>query len=354
MRLFRPSIEDTDHEYVRIASYISLTLAGLGILGNVLAVKVMKHHELREYSCTVFYAMLAISDSIVLIFEAMDDVAFHLPDYTGFELLYGSNAWRCRFGVFFYECSRVVSSWLVVALAAELCLVAFCPKLRPAIYSNDRALYVAMAILLVSVAGCFPFLVISSKLEEDGRCTSDYKTFFEVYQMFVLRCVAQAAVPFTFVTVCCLITVHALRNQEAKKEGQSYDDAMASAPVKCQAKTLILASSVIFVLTVSPSTVVDTGMALERYFTNVRLSYDVWDPAWYIAQTLLMVNYSCKFYLVIATWPNSRLAMGGKGLRLGSNKTTSGAYTEEQTATYRPPLQTHIHRSIYDYGEHRF
>jgi hypothetical protein len=172
--------------------------------------------------------------------------------------------------------------------------------------------------------------------------------------MFVLRCVAQAAVPFTFIAVCVLISVYAARNKQKKPDFNSLDDILPSPPVKTQPKSLIVVSSLAFILSVCPSTVVDTAMALERYFSHIRLSYDVWDPAWYITQTLLLVNYSCKFYLVILAWPDSRLAMGGKGLRLGLHKTTSGAYNEEeQEPTYRPPSQ-HIHRSIYDYSEHKF
>lgn len=357
MRLFRPNINDLDHPYVRVTSYISITLAVLGIVGNILSIKVMKHRELKEFSCTVFYAALAISDTIVLIFEVMDDIAYHLEDYTGYDLLYGGSQWRCRFGVFIYECSRVISSWLIVALSAELCLVAYNPSSRSAVYSGDRALYVALAIFLIASAGCFPFLVISSDLEEDGRCTSKYKTFYEVYQMFVLRIAAQAVVPFVFLTACSLKAMYSLNRQAQQdyENSQHYGNQGPDTPKpKYQAKTLIFMSSAIFILSISPSTIVDTGMALERYFTTVHLYYPKWDPAWYITHTLLLVNYSCKFYLVIVTWPDSRSAIGGKGLGLGSHKTTSGAYTEEIKDSYQMnSVSNHRMPSIYEYSEQR-
>ena len=103
---------------------------------------------------------------------SIDDIAVHIDGYDRDKILYGGNEWRCRIGVFFYEVARVVSAWAVIAMAAKLTIVGGSPAKKGVVYNRNRSFYISMAVCLIAVAGCFPFLVIVSRAEGEDGCSS--------------------------------------------------------------------------------------------------------------------------------------------------------------------------------------
>ena len=90
--------------------------------------------RLQSYSSAVFLLALVLSDLVVMAVEVLDDVAEIAPNTTAGDLLYGYNDWRCRVTTFVYQTARTVSSWLVVALSVEMCLVGSDPKRSKGVY----------------------------------------------------------------------------------------------------------------------------------------------------------------------------------------------------------------------------
>ena len=287
------NMEDSD----RLTSYLSLAIAALGIFGNLVCARMMLVSPMKQYSTSYLIFGTVISDTIAVVIESLDNLSTFLPDISEDEILNGTDQWRCRFGRFFWEMSRLVSSWLVVAMSVELFLAKRGPESMQSVYNQRRAIYVTLAVYLTSFAACFPLLVIG-KASSNMKCTSKYPVFYDLYTALVLPVAVDYIVPIIFITycaACCLRTTdfaHPFVVQKQEKAGPPL-----------QFRTLITVTSLVFVFVSLPHYVLSLMLSIEqhqmstlpdslRYSTSgeVRLAHN-------IADTLLLLHYSSKFYL---------------------------------------------------------
>ncbi len=321
-------LEDFPTDLAKITSYCSLVLTGLGFIGNGLLIKLSTNHEVRKFSCCVFLFTLAISDSIVLVYEVTDDIAINVNNLTKSDILFGKNEWRCRFGIFFYQTARTLSAWLVVAMAAELFLASTIPERRSHVYNTKRTLYVTMAVLLVSAAAGFPFLVLTKSGAADvtgsasdvtASCSSEYEVFYLVYSVFVLKIVTHWGVPLIFVVVCCARAAYYLaRYKDNRMRSNSlaaamqYNDRRGAVKNKpCQAPRVVAALSALYVLSLLPTTVTEALIYGRIFSDSVEVTWP-WYYAVYVSNVVVLVNYALKFYVVLLVGSEYRSAFAGR------------------------------------------
>ena len=304
---------------IRFASYFSLPLFAFGLIGNGIIIRLMIKREVRRYSSSIFLLGLAITDTIVLVYEVADDIAIHIPGITAYDLLYGYNTWRCRFGVFVYQTARTVSAWLIVGMAAELCVAASCPSKRRIIYFRNRTLYVSMAIVLVAIAAGFPFLVLAREAPAGVAqpvCSSDYEVFFLVYSEFVLKGATQCLFPILFIIVCNLISYFSLsRKAERERKEQKYMSSVDRRGLMTrnaiQAKSTIYVLTILYSLTLTPATVAELYITVSRFFADFAYTR-FWNIVANATSVVLMANYAVKFYCIVLFGREYRGAFAGK------------------------------------------
>ena len=302
-----------------VTSYVGIILTALGLIGNGCLVKVMLSETAQATSSSAFFLSLAISDTVVLLFEVMDDIAVHVTGYTADDILYGTSDWQCRFGVFAFETSKMASSWLVVAMSVELCMAVTRPQSRHRVYTWGRAFYVTMAVWLIAAAGCFPFLVITVSVatSDQHKCWSKYDVFYDIYSGIVLHGVTDCFLPVLFICLCNVRSLMSLlKDETGYQTGYSYGLAdpqglpPPSLKKSCQAVNVILMTSFMFAVTLLPAHSVDLVYAIRRFHTDMLLGQPAWDLAWIIAKALVLVNYSLKFYLILLIKNEFRHVMG--------------------------------------------
>ena len=188
--------EETVVKAVDIASYVTLAGCVVGLLGNATCAWVMLNKRFRSMSSSVFLFWLVVADSAVLAVECLDDLsqrAWISPPLNVGE-------WSCRLTSFVGQTGRIAGSWLVVALAVEAARTSGGTS-----KSRGRALHVSMTVLLLSVAGAFPLLVITRVSHADQSvasfCTSKYAVFRRLYLHLVLSVGVEVIAP------CLLIAV---------------------------------------------------------------------------------------------------------------------------------------------------
>ena len=314
-------VEDVEEaaENIRLSSYFGIPLFVLGLIGNGIIIRLMIKREVRRYSSSIFLLGLAISDTVILFYEVVDDIAIHVPSVTAYDILYGYNTWRCRFGVFISQTARTVSAWLIVGMAAELCVATSCPNKRRVIYYRNRTLYVSMAVVLVAVAAGFPFLVLAREAVPGVSlpvCSSDYEVFFLVYSQFVLKGVTQCLVPILFVFVCNLISYCSLSKQiEQQRDEEKYvsvvDRRGLMTKNRIQAKNTIYVLTILYILTVTPSTVAEVYIMVNRFFADFAYTH-FWNIVINTTSVILMANYAIKFYCIVLFGREYRGAFAGK------------------------------------------
>ena len=110
----------------RVVSYVTLTSAAVGVTVNVFWVAVMVADVSRKKIApkSLFLTALAAVDCVILALDAINRLVYFVSESSSDDVMYGSNAWRCRIGSFGNEVSRIVSSWLTVAMVTEASLCA--------------------------------------------------------------------------------------------------------------------------------------------------------------------------------------------------------------------------------------
>jgi hypothetical protein len=292
--------------YVEGTSIASLVLAGVGLVGNLLCARLMLTTPMKPFSSALFMFFANVADSVVLVFEVVNDVALHVDGYDRDALLFGGNEWRCRVGVFCYEASRVVSAWAVVAMAAELTLATTAPATQrnELLYTRNRSFYISMAICLIAIAGCFPFLVIITAEEGFDGCSSKYKVFREVYSHVILHMFVNSVLPFVVIVACSAHSFYRLSVAAEAQRSVSYDNNKEE--MKYQLPKAILSVSVVFVVSVLPLALIDLAFFLQRLTPDVTLPEPQWGDAHVVAQCVFLVNFSLKFYFVLFLEPQVR------------------------------------------------
>ncbi len=288
-----------------VCAYIGLCLAGLGLIGNILGARMMTSTRLQSYSSAVFVAALVLSDLVVMTVEALDDFAEVVPNVTAGELLYGNNDWRCRVTTFVYQTARTISSWLIVALSIEMCLVGSDPARSKGVYLQSRAAYVTMAVCLISIAACFPFLVITIAGGPD-TCTSKYNLFFDTYKDPVINITVTGIVPMCFLIVSTtkyFISHGLTRNgtiAATEEEIQAQENY-----VKPQFSRAILFMTFMFIITTMPNVAIEMIHVIQKHKPTQQysLSQDQLDQLYLVCRVLFLVNYTIKFYLCVLFEP---------------------------------------------------
>lgn len=297
--------EELYHQVQNVTSYINISVGVLGLLGNIICSRVMLTNSLKHISSSVFFFFIGIVDSINIISTLIRDIAVHTT-LSSDDILFGGNEWRCRFGHYGLQTCRTASSWLVIALVAELYLATRSPAKAKVIYTRWRSLRVSIYISLLACAGSLPFLVIHTG---DGqKCTPQYEIFVEVYSDIIMRPIVIFIFPLVLCGFCLVRVFKTLSNNEntvieQQASGSYTDDKVLEELFKhgYQAKTGILAVAVVFICCVLPSVVLDVGLIIQKYAEPEETFVDWnWQTAELITRCLLLINYTTKFYIIIA------------------------------------------------------
>ena len=287
------------NQYRWVISIISLVIGGLGFIGNGLCARMMATTPMMPYSSSIFLMCVALSDSIVILYEIIDDIALHIPGWDKEKILYDGNEWRCRFGVYAYELCKLISAWLVVAMAAELTLVTGKPDKASVVYTRNRSFYISMAIGLIAIAGCFPFLVIIGGTP-GVSCTSTYQVFSEIYSKVVLHMFSNCLLPLVIIFACNIRSMYYL-SSHVNESNDTYIppiDRATKPESMYQMRHAILSVSFFYIICTLPLTAIDLGFFIQRLVPGMVLQYPEWDIAHIICQCLFLLNYSAKLYLV--------------------------------------------------------
>jgi len=299
-------------DYARVTSYVSLTLCVVGVVGNLLAMRVLLQGAWRQVSSSVFLFWLAVADTVVLAGESLDDLAEQLPDYTAADLEHGGNEWRCRLATFVRRTGRLVSSWLVVALAVELALTYERPIRARAVCTRGRAFYVSMAVTLVGVAAAFPLVVITTAA--DGVCSSKYAVFYALYRRVVLGVAADVAAPLILIVLClgkCAITYARKDSLAAPPDVIDVNDNAMTSPAKLSLPfNCVVLLAGVFAASTTPAAIIEAVDSADTFNVHLAPAGPYWQIARLLARCVLLANYSLKLYMLMLLYDRFRAAFG--------------------------------------------
>ncbi|CAH1797089.1 unnamed protein product [Owenia fusiformis] len=292
---------------VGLINYLLPVIIVFGLIGNVLSLVIMLRRRMRTSSVCHYLAILAVTDSIVLVVSALKT---WIRTWSGFELLHVSN-FACKFLKFLFFYSAHFSAWLVVAMTTERVIAIWFPFKATTVCSKKRARIVTLclAFLLLAV-NCH--VLITTKLVPDSNrpgksvCTSEKDDYFICDIFPKINLAVYSLIPFVLLLLfnCSIVVAlmchrRFIESQHQSMKGHTGSIHSATYSANSQKLTLMLLTvSFVWIITTIPYTV-------YTLFPNHTVS-DAREQAVnflirVICYLTMYVNHGINFYIYILT-----------------------------------------------------
>ncbi len=267
--------------------YPSIFLLVLGTLGNLLSFSVFSQETMRQSVTSLYFRVLAITDTVILLNAA--PVFFMVGAFDYDIRLEGIAA--CKFFVSLLVISCYYGCWLLVLISIDRFTGVYFPHKYKIYCSQKRAVIsmVLLAVVTVLSVGLFKLIVMDITNHETDTCgvSPKYAWFFEsIYQWLDLTLlnILPTAVMVTL-NVAMIIKI----SRSASKRQDFYGNTKETTKPKMNSSTAILLSValVYFLCTIPSSTA----------FLVIRAFEDSGSPR-ADAQVLLYVRFCDILYLV--------------------------------------------------------
>ncbi|ELU17068.1 hypothetical protein CAPTEDRAFT_200779 [Capitella teleta] len=159
--------DNDDDRYYKIAEDLFIAVSPIilivGLVGNILTLVVMNRPSHRSSSVSIYLSTLAISDSLVLILDFINNwFKMHLD----IKLLVMDESF-CKFHRYFFDVVYTLSSWLIVAVSIDRFITVWFPFKAKKLCSKKTAIIVCCVLPLISLA-CYAHRVPGWHLDETG------------------------------------------------------------------------------------------------------------------------------------------------------------------------------------------
>ncbi|KAK6181251.1 hypothetical protein SNE40_009144 [Patella caerulea] len=140
--------DDTEETYTEQFPFgpIIGIVASIGVIGNILIVFMTFHKNISQHSYAIYLRITAISDTMVLLQTATEDMLDYLDLLTSFHQISHNfcNVWMVCYSLF-----RTTSPYFVVALSFDRCIAIWKP-LHKSRYCAKKAAWVACLVVFCS------------------------------------------------------------------------------------------------------------------------------------------------------------------------------------------------------------
>ena len=209
--------------------YVTPVIFWIGVIGNILSLRVFVTKNMRKLSASIYLAALAISDLIALVFYVLIEwLKRGLPGDTLRPVAsFIEENGMCQIILYFQYVSRFLSAWLVVCFTFERYIGVCHPLKRKDICDINTSRKIVMTVIVISMILCTfkPSLsgtqTVGTKQNRIPYCAArpEYQ-----FVSFILDCVFGMTItflPFCFITVLNAMIIRKLfirnrRHRECK------------------------------------------------------------------------------------------------------------------------------------------
>lgn len=192
-----------DESTFLIYDIVSLFFFFIGFTGNILTTVAMGKRENRMNVTSVFIAVLAISDNIVLLVGTL-----HPALYT-FVLNDLMSDLECEITIYFHIVFLQLSSWILAVISIERLLCVSLPHKSKLIFTPLRA--VIISIFVVIVSSCMNIPLLMRELDGPCSCFTREGSTPTYTAMPILDFLFTFFLPFVIILVSSIIIVVMLR-----------------------------------------------------------------------------------------------------------------------------------------------
>ncbi|KAK6181248.1 hypothetical protein SNE40_009141 [Patella caerulea] len=307
---FYDDTEETDTERFPFATFVG-TVASIGLTGNILLFFMTFHKNISQHSYAIYLRITAISDTMVLLQTATEDILDHLGLLTSFHLM---SFHFCKVWLVCYSLFRTTSPWFVVTLSLDRCIAIWKPLQRSR-YCSKKAAWVICLII-----GCVAFVgtvaVLSEALTDvgvsDESCGEIHVSDVTLKAGTYFNLFLQSTLPCVFLLILnIMVAIQIIRSLKFRRSFSAEDSNSTRAAIRTTLP-LILVSVLAFVtlLPVSITGVYEMGNILNRgeeyEFSFHRHTVDT---VWAICNIIYLINFAQNFYILFGSSNNYRCIM---------------------------------------------
>lgn len=303
----------------------------VGIIGNCFSFAVMKSQNLRKKSYSHFLCALAVFDSLTLISRQVTLID-EMYGYLGNKgVFYHFNDAACKTYNFMEHMCYLMSSWLIVCMAAERVVAVCLPFKKTILRTQTGAVAIIFSLFVIlSYTQVFRFIMIGSF---NNTCQA-VNSFLELYvnlHIYLYQFTLIFTLPFLLVFIFNSLVLYQI--YRVRREANS--DSRSRVAARTHKTTfMLLAISFTYIATMLPLVVISITIHVTMH--SGKPIYEVQKlilsiQPWYdVVSVISFANYGINFFIYVISGQSFRFELHRMMFKKERNSTTSGTRTREE------------------------
>ncbi|XP_063438797.1 growth hormone secretagogue receptor type 1-like [Mytilus galloprovincialis] len=277
----------------------------IGIGGNIMSFLLMKTKSLRKKSYSHFLCALAVFDSLCLINRQIALIHQLMHDKKKDGVFTNYSDISCQIYSFYEHVCYLMSSWLIVGMAAER-VVAMCLPFRKTILRTQTGAIVMIisTFVLMCISQIFRFIMIKNV---GGNCEGDMDTHSEYLNLHIYfyQFTLVLTLPFILVLVCNSMVIYQIHRVRKAASGNTR-----SRVVERSHKTtlMLLAISFTYLVTMLPLVVISFVWQVTLENQDIEMVFFLM-PFQSFVSVISYCNYGVNFFIYILSGRSFRLEL---------------------------------------------
>ena len=284
------------------STVLTVTICIAGLLANSLIIIVVLYGSLKNLVIMNLLLALAVTDNLYLMF-----IVEKQRGILG-EFIIGSSLLHCRLTVFLVFASGTISSWITVFMALERFIAIFYPFKVHIFCTIWKANFTICVITALGLLSLIPLFYTCSVIPvgEIHACGVQGKNAKTDLLVILPVNLLYSIILFILITILNAFIIKRIRSQRAfriRSPGHTSKLAARDASLV----SMMTAVSMVFVITIFPSSLLNIYSFSHRYIHGTEFNYEGWLPRGLFI--LEDINHCINFFLYCITGSVFRTAL---------------------------------------------
>ena len=286
----------------RIRTIAILCLSVFGCTGNLLTLIIVNQRFFRRTASAAFISGLCIADCCVLCLHSLQIVAKLRPQVTSYDCVV----------FFFIDVFRLLSVWIVCFISIERCSLVFNPCHMPRLTSQIKSRLLVLFLFLVSLI-IFSHYTYHMHIEyvynaNQTKPIRSFCAFKRDFHRLTWESIRSALTYWLIVPICIICNFIIIRrlHQASRIERSLSPDSRTKLDLSSKQRQLtamLVASSVCFVVTATPSIVHAIYLLLSRNLSDRQYAIHI------VTNILLHFHHASNFLAFVFSCTRFRIEL---------------------------------------------
>ncbi|KAK6181250.1 hypothetical protein SNE40_009143 [Patella caerulea] len=278
------------------------TVASIGVIGNILIVFMTFHTNISQHSYAIYLRITAISDTIVLLQTATEDMLDYLDLLKSFNQMSHN---FCKVWELCYFLFRTTSPWFVVALSFDRCIAILKPLHKSRCCTNKAARVACLVVFCLALVGNIAVYSVVLTEEQDNVTfcgdnideeTLNTTTYFTL--------LLHSALPCLMLMILNIMVMIKIKQSLNFRRSFSTTDRSNNATTIRTTLPLILVSA-LALMTLLPIAITQVYETIhvvsqgEEYEESVKKGTT--DTVWSICNIIYLINFAQNCFILIGS-----------------------------------------------------